>query len=241
MREAIIDLIKHTQNGSLFESIRVSGKEKETKFEAMDKDKVLFLVATLKEAVPDFVGEFGMTNLKLLNGLVSFASYSGPDSTFEVSRWERGGNETVEYLRFGDGKGGEAIYRMAPPPEGAQIANIPWGFSFSPNRSKVAEFNQLSNLYSEVDKHFGTKTVDNNLVFTVGTENSSTHRASMIFESNVAGELKTELTWNIDHFQAIMKMAGNDPATVRITPRGVMGIEIDTQYATYLYYLRVVR
>lgn len=241
MRDILSDIVRQSLN--LFDTIKITGTDKETKVQGVSKTKFLFIEGQLKTPAPEFIGQFGMSNLTLLRGLLDFSSYKTENSTFNVRRMtnEKDGTETVEQIEFGDGKGAEAIYRCMNSriPEQAEIKNIPWDVTFKPSKSKLAEFEELSKLYGVVSKTFSAKTEKGNLLFTLGEEGSSMHRASLVVEEDVDGELTGGLMWEFDDFFRVLKIA-NDP-TIRLTSRGVMLIDTETAFGTYKYFLRAQR
>jgi hypothetical protein len=243
MRDVLLDLVKQT--GNLTAALRVLGTDTETVIKGCDETKTLFLEATLKTPLPEFEGDFGITNLSLLSGLLNFPNYRSDDATFSVKTRERDGTKAVEQFEFRNKvTGNEADFRMMDPkhiPDQANIGNIPWDVQFEPVQSKVTEFAQLAGLYTEVDKNFGVKVKDGNLIFYIGEEDAANHRASMVFATDVKGELKGSLTWQTFQFLSIMKLIGQNPTTIKITSRGVLGITVTTPYGTYNYFIRANR
>jgi hypothetical protein len=241
MREVISDIVK--QSIGLFDTIKITGTPEQTKIQGVSKTKFLFIEGLLKTPATELQGEFGMSNLTVLRGLLNFSTYKTEESTFAVKRMtnEQTGSETVEQIEFGDGKGAEAIFRCMNSriPEQAEIKNIPWDVSFKPSKSKLAEFQELSKLYGVVSKMFSAKTENGNLLFTLGDENSSMHRASIIIDTDVDGELTGGLMWEFDDFFRVLDLA-TEPS-VKISSRGVMSVEADTQFGAYKYFMRAQR
>lgn len=244
MRDVLLDLVKQT--GNLTGALRVTGTDSETVIKGCDETKTLFVEAALAKPLPEFEGQFGISNLSLLSGLLNFANYMTDDATFSVKKKERDGVQTVEQFEFRNkATGNEADFRMMDPkhiPEQATIpANIPWDVTITPTKSKLTEFSQLAGLYSEVDKNFGAKVVDGNLIFYIGEPDVANHRVSMVFATEVEGELKGSLTWQTFQFLSIMKLTGTHPATLKITSRGVLGLTVTTPHGEYNYFIRANR
>lgn len=245
MREVLLDLVK--QVGGLTGALRVVGTDKETVIKGCDETKTLFVEAKLNKPLPEFEGQFGVSNLSLLSGLLMFPNYLTDDATFSVKKRERDGIQTVEQFEFRNKvTGNDADFRMMDPkhiPDQATIpSEIPWNVTVVPTKSKVTEFSQLSALYAAADiKDFGAKTVDGNLIFYLGDEESANHRVSMVFATDVEGELKGSLTWQTFQFLSIMKLVGTHPTTLKITSRGVLGVTVDTPYGNYNYFIRANR
>lgn len=247
MRDVIADVVKQTIG--LINIIKVTGSDKETRIQAVDDNKTLFVEAYLREPIPEFSGEFGIGNLPLLRGLLDFASYRAATASFSVKRMmirDRNGDlnqETVEQFEFRDGNGAGADFRCMSPdrvPDQAEIKNVPWDVTIVPNKSKIAEFQQLASLYADVDKNFGAKTENGNLLFFFGDDNSSTHRASMVFEGGVEGSLNAGLQWSATQLIQVLKLV-NGEGRIRITSRGVLSVEVETTHGSYKYFLRAMR
>lgn len=242
MRDALADVVK--QSIGLIDIIKITGKSDETRIQGVDEKKTLFVEAYLKEPIEEFEGAFGLTNLALLRGLLDFSAYRTDQATFAVKRRVMTDDrETVEQLEFRDGRGAGADFRCMSPdrvPEQAEIQGVRWDVSVVTNKLKVAEFQQLASLYAEVDKSFGVKTENGNLLFFFGDESSSTHRASMVFEEGVAGTLNAGLLWSAAQLLQVLKLAGPEPR-LHITGRGVLAVEVETEHGSYKYYLRASR
>lgn len=241
MREIIADIVK--QASGLVDIIKVIGTAESTRLEALDQEKTLIIVGKLKTPVKELEGVFGLTNLGLLKGLLDFSSYKTDKASFSVKRGTIGGESVPEQFEFKDGAGAGSTFRLmagALCPDQAAIANVPWDVSVQPSRAKIAEFQQLASLYNEVDKHFGAKTEDGNLLFTIGDDNSSMHRASAVVAEDVKGELRGGMQYSTHHFMSVMRIAGNNP-TVRLTTRGVLCVEVESTHGNWTYYVRAKR
>lgn len=242
MREILADILKQTIG--LFETIKVTASDKGVRLQAFDvKTKAMFFEGNLKEPVADLVGVFGVSNLALLRGLLDYPGYRGEAATFGVKRREFEDAETVEAFEFADGRGATAVFRCMSPkivPVQAEITKINWDVVIPADKAKVAEFQQLSSLYGEVDKNFGAKTTNGNLICSFGKDNAATHRGSMVFAEEVTGTLPAGATWSAPQFLQMIKIAGSG-AKLNFTSRGMLMVETETQHASYKYYLRAVR
>jgi hypothetical protein len=241
MRDILNDLIKQTSG--LVETIKVTGTETNTRFQGVSEDKTVFVDGHAKQPLADFQGEFGFSNLALLRGLIDFTSYRTDDASFKIKRRNWKNATTVEQFEFRDAKGRGADFRCMSPevvPEQAEITSLIWNVTITPDASKKAEFTSLVNLYKEVDKNFGVKVEGDALVFVIGSENASTHRASMVFAEGVSGSLGTGLQFNASQFLKLLSVAGPE-ARLQFSSRGVLSVESDTDHGSYRYYLKAMR
>lgn len=239
-KNVVQDIVKKIGGLGFVDQIKVTGTADETRIEAVDPDKTVIIKAKTKEAQAELVGEFGVANLQLLNGLLNFASYKAEDATFSVKRRDVNGKSTPEEFEFRDANKLGANFRlMSAQLVGDQplVADIKWDVTFTPSKAKIQEFSGLASLYSQFDQFFSVKTKDGALVFSIGEEGSATHRASLVFENEIEGELKGELLWPISQFLSILKSADGNEYQVGITSKGALLVSVTTDVATYQYIL----
>jgi hypothetical protein len=236
VREQLSEVVKYL--GPNFEKIKVTGNAETTKIEGIDKDKMLFVLASLKDAIPDFDGEFGIGNLGILSGLLNFPSYKAEDSQLLVHRSRDA--EYVAEFEFRAKNGGGARFRTMNPRlvEQPRVNNITWDVSVTPTKAAVAEFRQLAGLLSDVDKHFGVKVEGGTLFVTIGGGGAGTHSASVAFATDLDKDFHTTAQYNTQHLLSILQGAGSHPALVRFSAKGVAGVVVTTEIATYNYILR---
>lgn len=240
MRDVLTDLTRQTV--ALFDVIKITGTKEETKIQAVDKDKTLFLTATLTAPLEEFEGEFGMSNLAFLNSLLNFSSYRTETSSLTVKREVKPNvGETVTEFRFREASGAGSSYKtMAANLVGEQatVNNIPWDIKITPSKPKLAEFTQLAGIYGSLSENVGIHTEDGKLIFSIGGVSESTNNATLIFATDVVGEIKTQLHFQTSQFLSMLKLIGTNQTTLNITTRGVIGLTVVTSHGTYNYYLR---
>jgi hypothetical protein len=239
-KNVVADIVKKIGGLGFVETLRVTGTADDTKVEAIDNEKTVIIKAKTKEVQSDLVGEFGIANLQLLNGLLNFASYKTDDATFNVTRREKNGTLTPTEFEFRDANGlGANFYLMSANlvPEQPLVADSKWDVSFVPAKAKIQEFAGLAGLYSQFDQYFSVKTKDGSLLFSIGDEGSSTHHASMVFEQDIEGELKGELLWPITQFLSILKSADGHEHSVGITSKGALLVSVTTEHAKFDFIL----
>jgi hypothetical protein len=232
MQAVLKDVVKKIGGLGFIDTIKVSGTADATKIEAVDNDKTVIIKAKLNITQDSLAGEFGVSSLPLLQGLLNFTSYQTDTATFNVKRRDVSGKTVPEEFEFRDENGLGSNFRLMSGnlvPEQPLVADIKWDVSFVPSKSKIQEFASLAGLYSQFDQFFSVKTKDGNVVLSIG--------ASMVFASEIDGELKGELLWPISQFLGILKMADGNDFSVNITSKGAMQIAVQTEHAEYQYIL----
>ena len=240
MQQVLKEVVKKIGGLGFVDTIKVTGSAETTKIEAVDNDKTVIIKAKLAETQEALVGDFGISSLPLLTGLLNFSSYQTEGATFNVKRRDVNGKSVPEEFEFRDENNMGSNFRLMAGnlvPEQPLVADIKWDITFVPTKSKIQEFAALAGLYSQFDQYFSVKTKDGNVVLAIGDEGSATHRASMVFAPEVAGELKGELLWPIQQFLSILKMADGNDYSVNITSKGAMQVSVATENAEYNYIL----
>lgn len=235
MRDQLLDIIKHT-SGLGVDTVRVTGTDKSTVFEAMDDNRTIIIRAELKQPEPELVGEFGMRSLGILQGLLNFAPYRTDKATMVVKRKKRGDVETPEDLVFTAEDGSGANFRLMNAsllPAQAQLKHNSWDVTISPSDSKVQEFSTLASMYSAVENFFSVETKNGNLNFQIGDPNGANHSASMTFAEKISGSIDTTMYWPINQVLSVLKIGKGENPEMQIMNLGALRINLETDHAKY--------
>lgn len=241
IQAVLTDVVKQCALANI-EVLKITGTSSETKVQTFDTDKTLFIEAILNDPVPEFEGEFGITNLKMLNGLLGFANYQTESATFKVREREVNGRKSLDQFEF-KGAGSKSVFKLMDiqhVPQQATISSIPWGVTLEEvSKSKITEFTQFAGLYAEIDKYFSVTAEGDNLVLTLGQQASSSHSGSMVFAENIDGSLSGTLTFPVDRFLTLMKISQNAQSSkLMFSNKGLLGVEAVTPHGLYKYFLR---
>lgn len=240
MREALTDLLTIASAGGV-QTMRVNGSESETIIDGMTD--MMFFQADLKKPVLDLQGQFGITNMSLLRGLLSFPSYIAEGSKFKVEHFEHNGEKIPVKLVFNGKNASKALFSLANPkhvPPQLERQDFKVAMKFSPNKGKLAEFKDMTGIAKEFSGDiFTTKVVDANLLFEIGEESATTHFLSMVIEENVDGSIPDGMIWPLGKFHDLVKAIGGNPFTVEIVVgTRLMIFSFDNEYAKYRYLMR---
>jgi hypothetical protein len=245
MREVIADIVKHTGGLGFIEIVKISSSDEDnaptTKIEAMDNDKTVIIKGQLLETVEEFTGEFGMTNLSLIKGLVDHPNFKTDEATLKVVKEEDASSGVISPVEilFDDGKGQTANYRFMSSqlvPSQAKFLGTTWDVTLSPSKTKIAEFSSFAALYS-FENLFMADTHNGNLRFNIGDPNGNSHRTSLIFEEGVKGKLASGLYWPIDRVLSILKLGVDSTTTMAFSQKGALMITLENEIGKYSYIL----
>lgn len=237
MREKLLDIIKHTSGLGFVESVRVTGTDTSTVFEAMDDERTIIIRAELKQPEPSLKGEFGMRNLGMLQGLLNHAPYKADGAKIDIKRKERNGVEAPEQFVFTAESGKDtADFRFMSAsllPAQAQLKHNTWDVSVEPTDSKVQEFANLASIFGGIEQFFSVTTADGDLQIQIGDPNGSNHSTSMTFVEGVSGEIKTSMFWPINQVLTVLKVGKGENPQIQIMNLGALRINLETDHAKY--------
>jgi hypothetical protein len=246
MRETLQDIVRHTGDLGFIETVKITGTEAETLVEAMDNDRTVIIKAKLLQPEANLVGEFGMSHLSLLKGLVTNPLFKTDGASITVKRRERNGKQTPEEISFvGENAKTAGAYRLMASdliPEQAKFLGATWDVEIEPSQSKLKELQALAGLYSSFENYFMVKTVKNDdgtneLRFYIGDEGSSMHRAYLTLGEDVDGTLGGDLHWPIDRVLSILKLGADENLKVQFSSRGALQITMASSTAEYKFIL----
>jgi hypothetical protein len=246
MRETLLDIVKHTGGLGFIETVKVTGSDDKTVIEAMDNERTVIIKGELLKAEPDLSGEFGMSNLSLIQGLVSSALFKGEGVSVDVKRRDRNGKSTPEEIGFNNtATKSSASYRLMATdliPEQAKFLGASWDVEVDPSASKLKELQALAGLYQQFESQFMVKTVvndegKNELRFYIGDEGSSMHRAYLTIGEDVSGSLGGDLHWPIDKVLSILKLGAEENLKLQFSSRGALQITMTSNQAEYKFIL----
>lgn len=238
IQKTFADILKQC-NLPKIDIIKISPEQGKVRVQTYDADRVLFIDGASHEAHPEITGEFGLSNFKTLRGLLNLPNFQLENATFEVGTRDIGGQKYPDRIDFRGG-GSKATFRLVNHevlPEQPVIVNIPWDIIFTPSPSKLAEFQQMASLYSDVEGLFTVRTEGTTLYADFGNDSASTHSGTMTLAENVDGAI-VEMRFPIQLFLAVMKLTGDTNSEVRLTSKGLLGVVAATNSATYNYYLK---
>lgn len=244
MRDILTDLIRHTDGLGFLDTVRVSGTDEETKFDAIDNDRTIIMKANTLVANKELRGDYGICRFGVLKGYLKFSGYRTDEATLKIKH-RNDENKNPEELIFSDGNGQKSVFRfmnadlLAPP---STFRGKEWDVSFVPEKSKIAEFSQLASILSSTEKFFLVKTTKNedgthDLKFVIGEEGSTTDHTVVTMVKDCGGELKGELLWPIGQILALLNMGIEENVSVDIMSRGALRVTMETANIHYEYFL----
>jgi hypothetical protein len=238
MKDILQDLVAHTHALGFIPLVKISSTVSETAIEAMAEDRSVIINAKTKAPVDTFDGVFGMPNLNKLDIHLKCPEYK-ENAKISVVKAQRNGEEIPTGLHFKNAAGDfQNDYRFMNTDiineklKSVKFKGAKWDIEFEPSVASIQKLKFQANANSE-ETVFQVSTDNSNLIFSFG--DASTHAGNFVFESDVAGKLKSSWAWPVVQVMSILALAGDK--TVRISDAGAMQITVDSGLAEYNYIL----
>ena len=239
-RAILNDIIHHV---GFLGTAKITGTVEGVAIESMDEvGRTVILKGKLNGLHESFMGEFGMQNLEILQGLLNFTNFKTEDSTIEFKRSDQKDSEgnTVSCpseIVFTDDQKQVSRFRLissAYVPNQAKFRGVDkWDVSITPSKSKILEFTHLSDIFKKFETHFEARTEDGNLIFSIG--GASVSGGFLIFANDVEGELPAGLlSWPTSQILHILNRT-DDPSKTQMnfSTKGALQITVESPLATY--------
>ena len=241
MKDYLQDILRHTHKLGLFEFIKVTGTDTETKVDALSEDKNAILMATMHNPVLDFKGTFGMPNLGKMAMLLDCSEYQ-ENADISLQHEMRNGVNTPVSIKFvNEAKDFKNEYRLMNQSvieEKLKTINFnspKWDVEFQPNIAGIQRLSFQTGLLNE-EANFTFENNKGNLLCRIG--DAANHAGQFVFASNIVGKVDVNMAWPVKYFLPILKLYDNSSTfKIKISSAGLMEISVDSGLAVYNFYI----
>jgi hypothetical protein len=233
MRDHLLDLISHIHALAGIDQLRISGTDTETNFNAIADDRSVVIDGVFINPAADFMGTFGMPNLKKLNILLNLKEYQ-ENAKLSLSRKDSGAPDQLTFEnKNGDFKNSYrfmsevlANEKIKPP----KFQGVVWNVEFEPSAAAIMRL-KMQALANEEENTFQAKVEGGDLKFYFGDHSS--HAGNFVFQPDVAGDIKRVWHWPVKTVVGILELAGDK--IMRISDGGATQIIVNSGMAVYTY------
>jgi hypothetical protein len=232
------DIVKNLVSTGFFDKIKITAGKKATNIEAMENNKQVIVKGATLHPVNGWDGEFGLANLSLLSSIVNDSEYPHKDSVLEMIYQPRGGVDVPSELHYTNKSKSFVAYRFVSKelvPDQPTYNEPSWDVKIKPHKSSIQQFNWAANSLSGYEQYFIPRTVDGNLKFFIGEENSANQRGGVVFAQNVVGDFESNFKWPISMVSNILKLVDGTDAEMKFSIKGAIQIDINSGLATYKF------
>lgn len=232
------DIIAHTLGIGGIELIKVTGTTTETRIDATAEDRSVIVRAIMHAPIPEFVGQFGMPNLPILNTILNIPEYQ-KDAQITVQTKGTGDAMVPSGLTFVNKDGNfKNDYRfMSSELVNKQLSvfsfnGVKWDVDFVPTVLGTQRMKFMAAANSS-EATFKALTENGALKFYFGDHSS--HAGNFVFEESVKGTIAKGLLWPVGVVLNVLGLPGDKQ--YRISDEGASEIIVDSGLATYYYTL----
>ena len=238
LKDYIKDLTTYVTTTGFFDKIKVTAGSKEVSIEAMEKEKEVILKGKFSKPLSDLDGEFGLSNLSLLQTITSDPEFASNDSTMVVTYEEKNGDQVPTELAYQNKSKSHINYRFMSKsliPDQPKFLEPKWDVVITPSKSNIQQFAWASNGLSAYEQYFIPKIVDGNMKFFIGEDTESTQRGGVVFATDRTETFDGQHKWKINQVLAALKVADTCDCEMAFSVKGAIQITLNTGVGTYRY------
>ena len=236
MKSFLQDIVAHTHGLGTIELIKITGSTKETVVNSIAEDRSVIVEAKFKNAVPEFVGTFGMPNLGKLKTILGIEEYR-EGATLTINTQDREGVTAPVGIHFENkARDFKNDYRFMA----AEIVNeklkavkfrgVKWNVDIVPSVASIQRLRFMASANSD-ETTFSAKTENGALKFYFG--DAASHAGDFTFDSGVSGTLNKAWAWPVSAVISILGLPGDK--TIKFSDEGAAMITVDSGIADYSY------
>lgn len=232
------DLATYVAGTGFFDKIKVTSGSKETMLEAMDKDKEVILKAQFNDPIADLEGEFGLSNLSLLQTITNDPEFQLQESTMTVVYENKAEGKVPTELAYTNRSKSHINYRFMAKqlvPEQPKFIEPKWDVVITPTKSNVQQFSWAANGLAAYEQYFIPRIVDGDLKFFIGEDSASTQRGGVVFASGRTETFDSQHKWRIQIVQSVLKIGDLCDCEMSFSTKGAIQVKLDTGVGTYKY------
>jgi hypothetical protein len=238
MKDYLQDIVQHTHSLGIIDLVKITGTDSITSIDAVSEERTAIVQAQFHNAVPEFVGTFGMPNLGKLNTILNIPEYKD-DAKLSITTRDKDGVTEPSGVHF-ENKAGDFKndYRFMT----AEVVNdklktvkfkgVKWGVEIEPSVAAIQRLRFQAQANSE-ETTFIARVENGNLMFYFGDHSS--HAGNFVFAHDVAGTLTKAWAWPVSAVISILSLSGDK--MIRFSDEGAAQITVDSGLAVYNYIL----
>lgn len=238
LKDYLKDLTTYVASTGFFERIKITASSQEIQIESMTKEKEIILKGKFNTTLADLNGEFGLSNLSLLQTITSDPEYLLDETTVSVEYEIQHGEKVPSEITYQNKSNSHINYRFMPKqlvPDQPKFNEPKWDIVIKPNRSSIQQFGWAANGLAAYEQYFIPKITDGNLRFYIGDESASTQRGGVVFATDLKEKFESPHKWKIQLLQGILKLASTCDCEMSFSSKGAIQVKLQTGIGTYNY------
>jgi len=238
LKDYIKDLTTYVTPTGFFDKIKITATNKEILVESMEKEKEVILKGKFIKPLEELEGEFGLSNLSLLQTITSDTEFNNNDTTIKVTYETRAAEKIPTELAYQNKSKSHINYRFMSKqllPDQPKFLEPKWDVIVTPSKANVQQFTWAANGLSAYEQYFIPRIVDGELKFFIGEDDAATQRGGIVFASDRTETFASDHKWKIDQIITVLKASNNCDCEMAFSSKGAIQITLNTGVGTYRY------
>lgn len=238
LKDYLKDLTTYVASAGFFDKIKITATGKEIAVEAMEKDKEVILKGKFSKSLAELEGEFGLSNLSLLQTICSDPEFNLKESTVTVVYETKNAERVPTELAYENKSKSTINYRFMSKqlvPDQPKFLEPKWDVVITPTKSSVQQFAWAANGLASYEQYFIPKIVDGNLKFFIGEDDAATQRGGVVFAGERTETFDSQHKWKIQQVLGVLKATDNCTCEMAFSTKGAIQITLDTGVGNYRY------
>ena len=238
LKDSFKDLTTYVASPGFFDKIKVTSNSTETLLEAMDKDKDVILKGRFNDPITDLDGEFGLSNLSLLQTITNDPEFQAKETTVTVVYENKAEGKVPIELAYVNRSKSHINYRFMARqlvPDQPKFIEPKWDVVVVPSKSSVQQLSWAANGLAAYEQYFIPRIVDGDMRFFIGEDSASSQRGGVVLASDLTEKFDSQHKWKIQLVQSVLKVADSCDCEMSFSSKGAIQIKLNTGIATYNY------
>lgn len=232
------DLTAYVTSVGFFDKIKVTATDKEIVVEAMEKEKEVILKGKFNGTLDELEGEFGLSNLSLLQTITNDPEYTFKESKVDIVYETINGEKMPSELAYENKSKSFINYRFMAKklvPDQPKFMEPKWDVVITPTKSNVQQFSWAAAGLSTYEQYFIPKIVDGNLKFYIGDDTAATQRGGIVFATDRKETFDSQHKWKVQQVLAVLRAGESCDCEMAFSVKGAIQITFNTGVGVYRY------
>ena len=238
LKDYLKDLTTYVTAAGFFDKIKITATAREISVEAMEKEKDVILKGKFEKPLSDIEGEFGLSNLSLLQTITSDTEFNNSESKVTVVYETKNAERVPTELAYENKSRSTINYRFMSKqlvPDQPKFIEPKWDVVITPSKASVHQFAWAANGLASYEQYFIPKIVDGNLKFFIGEDSAATQRGGVVFAADRNESFESSHKWKIQQVLSVLKMTDACDCEMAFSTKGAIQIKLNTGMGTYRY------
>lgn len=238
LKDYFKDLSNYVVGVGFFDKIKISASDKEIVIEAMEKENEVILKGKFNTPSDELIGEFGLSNLSLLQTITNDPEFTHKDSKMEVVYETKDGEKIPSEISYENKSKSFINYRFMTKnlvPVQPKFMEPKWDVVVNPSKSNIQQFAWAAAGLSTYEQYFIPKIVDGNLKFFIGEDTAATQRGGIVFSSDRTETFDSQHKWKVQQVLSVLKAGESCDCSMAFSVKGAIQITFDTGLGIYRY------